>query len=64
MNPSYYKRKERPICDKAGGLSFFCKGSGSILTAGVQSFGKAKRFITINISISRFLELIVHTDLY
>ena len=52
------------LCDEAGGPGFFCKGSGGILTAGVQSFGEAKRFTTINVSISEYLELAVHTDLY
>ena len=52
------------MCDEASGPGFFCRGSGGILTAGVQSFSEAKRFTTINVSISRFLELVVHIDLY
>ena len=36
-----------------------------ILTAGLQSFGEAKRFTTITIvSISEHSDLAVHTDLY
>ena len=34
------------------------------MIARVQSFGEAKRFITINVLISRFLEFAIHTDLY
>ncbi len=49
------------MCDEAGGLGFFCKGSGGILTAGVQSFSEAKRFIIINVSISGFSDLAIHT---
>ncbi len=56
--------KKVTCCDEVSGLGFFCKGFGGILTTGVQSFGKAKRFIIINVLISRFLEFAVYTDLY
>ncbi len=51
-------------CDEASGPGFFYKGSRGVLTAKVQSFGEAKKFTTINVSISEYLELAVHTDLY
>ncbi len=50
--------------DEASGLDFFYKGSGGILTTRVQSFSKAKRFITINVLISEYLGLAIHTNLY
>ena len=52
------------MCDEASSLDFFCKGSKGILIARVQSFSEAKRFIIINILISRSLEFAVYTDLY
>ncbi len=52
------------MCDEASSLDFFCKGSKGILIARVQSFSEAKRFITINVLISEYLELAIHTNLY